>query len=422
MSEVVIKIENLSKVYRLGVIGSGTLKEDINRYFSKKKGIPTAPITTGDDSQINSFNEFKALDNISLDIHKGEAIGIIGHNGAGKSTLLKILSRITAPTDGELFIKGKITSMLEVGTGFHGEMTGRENIYMNGAILGMSKKEIDSKIDDIIEFSECGKFIDTPVKRYSSGMYVKLAFSVASHLDSDIMIMDEVLAVGDVAFQKKCLDRMFDLATKDHKTILYVSHNIATIKRLCTKCIVLNKGKIEFYGDVNTAIELYIGKDINNDIMPTAYNFTELVPSSEINVNSLRFVGCDNCKYTQGENINIELNWNSFNCTRELKARFILRYIDGSIVGSFMSEGFNAKNANGVNTTTLSIPANRIPDGKYYFIFDILSDNYMKSVEYTNLQTVLTPIMFEIIKTDENALGWKHNFWGHVNFDKIKVL
>ncbi|MFR2691321.1 MAG: ABC transporter ATP-binding protein [Enterocloster bolteae] len=183
-----------------------------------------------------------ALDNVSFKVYRGEAIGIIGHNGAGKSTLLKLLSRVTAPTSGTIYLNGRITSMLEVGTGFHPELTGRENIYMNGAILGMTKAEINRKIDNIIDFSEVRQFIDTPVKRYSSGMYVKLAFSVAAHLDSEILLMDEVLAVGDVKFQEKCLGRMGQASSQEGKTVLYVSHNMRTIRQLCTRCIVLKKG------------------------------------------------------------------------------------------------------------------------------------------------------------------------------------
>jgi len=198
------------------------------------------------------------LNGIDLEIHKGERLGIIGANGAGKSTLLKLLSRITAPTEGEIEIWGRVSSMLEVGTGFHGEMTGRENIYMNGAILGMSRSEIDAKMEEIIEFSEVRDFIDTPVKRYSSGMFVKLAFAVAANLNSQIMIMDEVLAVGDMAFQNKCLTRMRRNADEEGRTILYVSHNMQTIRTLCERCIVLNQGKIVFDGDVEKAIAVYM--------------------------------------------------------------------------------------------------------------------------------------------------------------------
>ena len=199
-----------------------------------------------------------ALNGVSFTVNKGEAVGIIGSNGAGKSTLLKLLTHVTAPTSGDIDLYGRVASMLEVGTGFHPEMTGRENVYLNGAILGMTRAEIDAKMAEIIEFSEVGDFIDTPVKRYSSGMFVKLAFSVAAHLDSEIMIMDEVLAVGDMKFQKKCLTKMRQAARRDGKTVLYVSHNMATIRDLCDRCIVLDKGKVIFDGDVDEGIALYL--------------------------------------------------------------------------------------------------------------------------------------------------------------------
>ena len=200
---LMIKIENVRKQYRLGTIGGGTLRGDLQSWWAKVRGREDPNSEIG--AKVYKKNEkFMALDGINLEVKKGERLGIIGHNGAGKSTLLKILSRVTAPTEGKIFLNGRISSMLEVGTGFHAELTGRENIYLNGAILGMTRAEVDSKIERIIDFSECGQFIDTPVKRYSSGMYVKLAFSVAAHLDSEILVMDEVLAVGDMKFQQKC--------------------------------------------------------------------------------------------------------------------------------------------------------------------------------------------------------------------------
>ncbi|MBQ3028002.1 MAG: ABC transporter ATP-binding protein, partial [Lachnospiraceae bacterium] len=210
----ILKVEAVGKDYMLGAVTGETLKEA----FRKRKA----------ESELHN-KKFTALDSVSFEVKRGETVGLIGSNGAGKSTLLKLISRITAPTRGTIYIDGRVASMLEVGTGFHQELTGRENIYLNGSILGMSKKEIDEKLDSIIEFSECGEFIDTPVKRYSSGMYVKLAFSVAAHLDSEIMIMDEVLAVGDVKFQQKCLNKMKEVAEKEGRTILYVSHNMATV-------------------------------------------------------------------------------------------------------------------------------------------------------------------------------------------------
>ena len=238
MNETIIQIDNLKKKYKLGTIGGGTLREEIANKLSKlQRANKKNNVAYEENDERIRDKEFWALRGISLEVKKGERIGIIGANGAGKSTLLKIISRITAPTEGAVRLDGKVTSMLEIGTGFHGELTGRENIYLNGSILGMKKEEIDAVIDDIIDFSECESFIDTPVKRYSSGMYVKLAFSVAAHLNSDIMIMDEVLAVGDVNFQRKCLDKMNEVSKNQGKTILYVSHNMSTIRRLCNRCI-----------------------------------------------------------------------------------------------------------------------------------------------------------------------------------------
>ena len=255
-NDIAIKVENLSKYYKLGLINNGTLFKDIQSWIARKRGKedPHARI----DSKFDSTAEgFWALKDLNFEIKKGDRVGIIGHNGAGKSTLLKILSQITAPTEGSLKINGKISSLLEVGTGFHSELTGRENIFMNGAILGMTHAEIDSKVNQIIEFSEIGEYIDTPVKRYSSGMYVRLAFAVAAHLDSDILIADEVLAVGDAAFQKKALGKMNDLSTGEGRTVLFVSHNMAQVKALCNKGMVLEKGQIVKTGELSECAAFY---------------------------------------------------------------------------------------------------------------------------------------------------------------------
>lgn len=265
MSDIVLKVENLYKEYRLGVISHGTLYRDMQSWWARMLGkedpnsiISSVPPTVFKSSSDNPH--MLALNDVSFEVRQGEVLGIIGRNGAGKSTLLKILSEVTSPTKGTVKIKGRVASLLEVGTGFHPELTGRENIYLNGAILGMTKKEIDGKFDEIVAFAELDKFIDTPVKRYSSGMYVRLAFAVAAHLDPEILVVDEVLAVGDAQFQKKCLGKMGEVA-KDGRTVLFVSHNMAAIKILCSAGIILNKGQMIFYGGAEEAIDQYIGSD-----------------------------------------------------------------------------------------------------------------------------------------------------------------
>ena len=265
-----IKTENLSKIYRLGEIGTGTINRDLERWWARMRGKedPFLKIGQANDRAVKGDSDIVySLRDINFEIQQGEAVGIIGKNGAGKSTLLKILSRVTSPTTGKIEIKGRIASLLEVGTGFHPELTGRENIYLNGAILGMRKKEITRKLDEIIDFSGVERYIDTPVKRYSSGMYVRLAFAVAAHLESEILIVDEVLAVGDAEFQKKCLGKMNDVSKSDGRTILFVSHNMAAIKTLCNHLILLKNGYVDYEGGVAQGISNYLsasGQGSNN--------------------------------------------------------------------------------------------------------------------------------------------------------------
>ena len=260
MSDVVIKVENLSKQYRLGNVGMGTLHNDINRWWHAVRGKedPYSKIGDVNDRTVEGGSEYVwALRDINFEINKGEVWGIIGRNGAGKSTLLKILSRTTSPTIGSVKIKGRIASLLEVGTGFHPELTGRENIFLNGAILGMQKKEIKKKFDEIVDFAGVARYIDTPVKRYSSGMYVRLAFAVAAHLEPEILIVDEVLAVGDAEFQKKALGKMQDVTKNDGRTVLFVSHHMDAISKLCKHTMVFQKGNIAFQGNTEEAISFY---------------------------------------------------------------------------------------------------------------------------------------------------------------------
>lgn len=267
MSNLAIKLENISKLYRLGQVGTGTLQQDIKRWWWKMrgKGDPFAKIGEVNDRASKGSSDYVwALKDVNFEVEKGEVLGIIGKNGAGKSTLLKILSKTTSPTSGSIKINGRIASLLEVGTGFHPELTGRENIYLNGAILGMTKREIRSKFDEIVDFSGVERYIDTPVKRYSSGMYVRLAFAVAAHLEPEILIVDEVLAVGDAEFQKKCLGKMKDVSVNDGRTVLFVSHNMAAIKSLCNEGIVMEHGTIAYKGGALESV-FYYQKDQNSE-------------------------------------------------------------------------------------------------------------------------------------------------------------
>jgi ABC-type polysaccharide/polyol phosphate transport system ATPase subunit len=272
MSNTAIKVENLSKIYRLGEIGTGTISRDMERWFKTKVLKQEDPFLkigeTNDRANKGMSDIVYSLQDINFEINQGDAVGIIGRNGAGKSTLLKILSRVTTPTTGRINIKGRVASLLEVGTGFHPELTGRENIYLNGAILGMRKREIDRKLDEIIDFSGVERYIDTPVKRYSSGMYVRLAFAVAAHLESEILIVDEVLAVGDAEFQKKCLGKMGEVSKGEGRTVLFVSHNMESITKLCSKGIFLSEGFVSSFGSIDIISAKYLNYAIENSPLP----------------------------------------------------------------------------------------------------------------------------------------------------------
>lgn len=265
MGDTVIKVEGVSKQYRLGQIGRKSLSQDFNRWWHMVRGKedPYLKIGQENDRSKKGTSEYVwALQDINFDVKQGEVLGIIGRNGAGKSTLLKILSKVTAPTKGSIKVKGRIASLLEVGTGFHPELSGRDNIFLNGAILGMTKKEITSKFDEIVDFAGVERYIDTPVKRYSSGMYVRLAFAVAAHLEPEILIVDEVLAVGDAEFQKKCLGKMKDVSVNDGRTVLFVSHNMAAIQSLCTRCILMKNGKALKDAFTHEVISFYLGETL----------------------------------------------------------------------------------------------------------------------------------------------------------------
>ena len=418
--EIAVRIEGVKKQYKLGQIGGGTLQADLQSWWAKVRGKEDPNRKIGDNRIIGET--FMALNGIDLTIYEGEHVGIIGRNGAGKSTLLKLLARVTAPTEGDIDIYGRITSMLEVGTGFNGELTGRENIYMNGAILGMTKAEIDSKIEDIIDFSEVSEFIDTPVKRYSSGMYVKLAFAVAAHLDSEIMIMDEVLAVGDMAFQKKCLDKMSEVSASEGRTILYVSHNMNTIRQLCERCIVLNHGRVIFDGDVEEAINIYLGREHNyeNEIIVTD-ELREIVNQNapaitKINMNNdvgiLKF-GSD-MRFT----IDVE---NKSTRRYEFLIRIIMKSAGGNVVTMSSTLNTISMDAGQKNTYNIKMNTGKIVPGKYSFTFVVYE---VGSMNVDNNLDVLRDIAEITIKADaefNHGMPWNSRWWGNVVDGDLEV-
>lgn len=416
--EIVIKLSNVKKMYKLGQIGGGTLQGDLQSWWARIRGKEDPNLKLDVDQRLIG-KTFMALNGIDLEIYRGEALGIIGSNGAGKSTLLKLLCRVTAPSEGEIDIYGRIASMLEVGTGFNGEMTGRENIYMNGTILGMTKAEIDEKLDEIVEFSEVRDFIDTPVKRYSSGMYVKLAFSVAAHLDSEIMIMDEVLAVGDMNFQKKCLKKMREAAKNDKRTVLYVSHNMNTIRKLCDRCIVLDQGRIIFQGNVEDAISVYMESNADNRL---SYDYSN-IPRSQYETRKLQLTGCDivernENKVQQGDILKLILHCKANTNVQDIGFRFEIIYLDDSIAGTiFSNKTINAEAGMHLDLF-ISIPTKNLAPGKYRAIaLAYEKDQYGNQV---GVDRVSSALAFEIIDNGEDLL-WLHQYWGHVRFDDMII-
>ena len=424
MNELAIKIDHISKEYRLGAIGGGTLKGDLQSWIARIRGKedPNSKIGQRIDAKVGE--RFRALDDVSFEVKKGEAVGIIGHNGAGKSTLLKLLSRVTAPTKGMIAYNGRIASMLEVGTGFHPELTGQENVYMNGAILGMSKNEIAKKFDQIVEFAEMEQFIDTPVKRYSSGMYVKLAFSVAAHLDSEIMIMDEVLAVGDMAFQKKCLEKMREAAQVQGRTVLYVSHNMNTIRQLCSRCIVLSRGHVIFDGDVEEAIALYLNEAMEEETV--FHNLSQLLrpenSTNKVKMESFRFLNKDDCIYTRGEPICFEVKWRANLNIDRVRFRMIVRYRDDSPVGLVQSGVLGDFMAGEEKVNRFQFDSSMLADGKYFFsIAFYQSDRVGNSMI---LDHVSRAVSIDIVSStdDKSLLNWEHRWWGSVQFPELITL
>lgn len=418
--EVAVQLSGIKKMYKLGQIGGGTLQADLQSWWARKRGKEDPNAKIGQEQRLVG-QTFMALNGIDLTVYKGEALGIIGGNGAGKSTMLKLLSRVTAPTDGTIEIHGRVASMLEVGTGFNGEMTGRENVYMNGAILGMTKAEIDAKMEDIIEFSEVRDFIDTPVKRYSSGMYVKLAFSVAAHLDSEIMIMDEVLAVGDMAFQKKCLDKMREAAKKEGRTVLYVSHNMNTIRQLCDRCVVLDKGKVAFEGDVEGAIAHYMQR---SDDLKTTRDYSNYERPAWVNsLMSLLYVeymGKENVIFSKNEKMKLLLRWKSKNILKNIGFRMEILSFDDVPQASFVLYDICSCVVGDMVECLVEVDINQLVDADYktYYTF------FQKDAAGNNADIDWVPgLYFRKSSFDSaNKMVWNPRKWGYVCLHEPIVL
>ena len=420
MSDTAIKIENLRKQYQLGAIGGKTLNAELQSWWARVRGKEDPNSKLGQSTE-HYGESFWALDGINLEIKKGEAVGIIGSNGAGKSTLLKILSRVTAPTEGDVWFDGRIASMLEVGTGFHRELTGRENIYMNGAILGMTRKEVDAKIESIIDFSECRQFIDTPVKRYSSGMYVKLAFAVASHLDAEILIMDEVLAVGDMAFQKKCLGKMGDEAASG-KTVLYVSHNMATIRNLCTRCIVLDKGKVIFDGDVENAIDIYMNRQslefpVRFDL--SKFKRVDSVLGKSGRIESITILNKTSAVFRTDEKMQLDFVWTANRTLHNAIIDLTLKYADGTAVGYTDCRNMLKDYFSGTYEIKLEYDLSNLAEGiyiAYFHLSEINENNELHDLDQAE------QIFFEVINDSTEKTNWKRRYWGSIRLPQLKEL
>jgi len=368
---IAIRAEHVSKEYRLGVINHGMLYKDVQSWAARKLGRPDPHGKIGEDRFADQEDQFWALKDISFDIEEGDRVGIIGKNGAGKSTLLRILSRITAPTEGTVKLKGRVASLLEVGTGFHPELTGRENIYLNGAILGMKTREINRKLEEIIDFSEIEQHIDTPVKRYSSGMYVRLAFAVAAHLDSEILLADEVLAVGDAGFQKKALGKMQDLSTSQGRTVIFVSHNMDAVKRLCNNGVILERGRIIGFDSITKIIHSYINKDIKN--IGLGFHRFEDEPGKEfkvLEVKTMKNSGHAADTFEASEKINVAIKCISRNPIPGLYGYFAIKNSENQAVIIFDS------------TEGKSSYFDSLAPGEYAFNF-VIPENILGPSDYT---------------------------------------
>lgn len=418
-----IEFNNISKIYRLGLVSTGTLAHDLKRWWTMNvRGKEDPYLTIGETNDRSTKGESDyvwALRDIDFKVEQGDVVGIIGKNGAGKSTLLKILSKVTAPTTGTIRARGRIGSLLEVGTGFHPEMTGRENIYMNGAILGMNKQEITRKLDEIVDFSGCERYIDTPVKRYSSGMMVRLGFAVAAHLDPEILVVDEVLAVGDAEFQKKAIGKMQNVSRSDGRTVLFVSHNMGSIRQLCRNAIVLEKGRIIHQSEAHSAVDFYLGRNIEDK------RSAQIIVSDEqhdknrsLDVKFLSFTFAkEDPTFASDEDIDIEIKVTASR-SKECRINCTIFNVEVTPVGSNTSMDTFQIEAGETKTLLYTIQNTRLAMGTYTISFSIGSGDASKGE--TNYDVVQQIIGFEIDKISQSGDSYYAKWdrgWGNIFFN-----
>lgn len=415
-----IEFNNISKLYRLGMVSTGTLANDLKRWWTvnvRRQEDPYLKIGETNDRSTKGESDYVwALKDVDFKVEQGDVVGIIGKNGAGKSTLLKILSKITAPTTGTIKAKGRIGSLLEVGTGFHPEMTGRENIYMNGAILGMTKQEITKKLDEIVDFSGCERYIDTPVKRYSSGMMVRLGFAVAAHLDPEILVVDEVLAVGDAEFQKKAIGKMQDVSEGEGRTVLFVSHNMAAVKKLCRRGVILNNGQVSFIGTANDAVEQYIGSSHTNS--PLHLRFDGGRDDKEMEFLSVRFAQNKNT-FASNEPIEFVFEVKAYHDVPNFRINTTVFGLDDVPVGSVSNTEFLSIHKGESKSVKFQLYDHNLASGQYTLAFSIGIGNYLTAQrDFDYITNVMSFYISEANMNDRqgSVITQWNTGWGRVMF------